>query len=368
MWNSPDPAEFRLNNFGALRLGLAALVVVAHSFVAANGSNDGAPLYDLTGKRLDLGALAVNGFFIASGFMVSESLARGRGFVDFLRKRLLRLYPAFVLLWLLQSFLLAPLFSEASFSGYSARQSGILLFNLATLSSYGYPYGGLLRVFPENPVPGELNVSLWTLRYEFGCYVFLGLAGVAGIFRRRWLVTGLFGGMWLILALGIRLPWHRVLTALLADGAHWPRFAAYFLAGAAFWQWRKEIPRHRGLAAGALALMAASFLKPAWIDWVLPVGWTYLLMWLAYLPAPGLRPIGVRTDVSYGAYLYAFPIQQMIMVLLPKATAWVVVALSLPAALVAGLVSWHLVEKHFVGRSSNTPRSVGKPDQDSRQP
>lgn len=368
MWNSIHPAEFRLNNFGALRLSLAALVVVAHSFVAANGSNDGAPLFELTGKRLDLGALAVNGFFIASGFMVSESLARGRGFADFIRKRLLRLFPAFVLLWLLQSFLLAPLFSEDSFSGYSARQSGILLFNLATLSSYGYPYGGLLRVFPENPVPGELNVSLWTLRYEFGCYVFLGLAGVAGIFRRRWLVTALFGAFWLMLALGIKLPWHRVLTALLADGTYWPRFATYFLAGVTFWHWRREIPRHVGLAAGALALIVFSFLRPAWIEWILPAGWTYLLMWLAYLPAPGLRQIGARTDVSYGTYLYAFPIQQIIMALMPKATAWVVVALSLPAALVAGLVSWHLVEKHFVGRSSNTLRSVGKPDQAPRQP
>jgi peptidoglycan/LPS O-acetylase OafA/YrhL len=368
MWNSIHPAEFRLNNFGALRLGLAALVVVAHSFVAANGSNDGAPLFELTGKRLDLGALAVNGFFIASGFMVSESLARGRGFADFIRKRLLRLYPAFVLLWLLQSFLLAPLFSAGSFSGYSARQSGILLFNLATLSSYGYPYGGLLRVFPENPAPGELNVSLWTLRYEFSCYVFLGLAGVAGIFRRRWLVTGLFGGFWLILAAGIPLPWHRILTALLADGAHWPRFATYFLAGVTFWHWRKEIPRHNGLAAGALALMLCGFLSPAWLDWVLPVGWTYLLMWLAYLPTPGLRQIGARTDVSYGTYLYAFPIQQMMMVLMPKATAWPVVALSLPAAIVAGFVSWHLVEKRFLGRSSTEPRSVGIPTHGSAQP
>jgi peptidoglycan/LPS O-acetylase OafA/YrhL len=365
MWNSPSPADFRLNNFGALRLGLAALVVVAHSFGAANGSNEGEPLFELTGKRLDTGALAVNGFFIASGFMVSESLDRGRGFMDFMRKRILRLYPAFTLLWLLQSFLLAPLFSAGAFSGYSVHQSGILLLNLATLSSYGYPYGGLLRVFPENPVPGELNVSLWTLRYEFSCYALLGLAGAAGLFRRRWFITGLCGGVWLVLAAGIPLPWHRVLTALLADGAHWPRFATYFLAGVTFWHWRKEIPRHAGLAAGALALMVCGFLRPAWLDWVLPAGWTYLLMWLAYLPTPGLRQIGARTDVSYGTYLYAFPIQQMIMVLMPKATAWTVVAMSLPGALVAGLVSWHLVEKHFVGHSSASPRSSGNPGQRS---
>ncbi len=174
MWNSASPSEFRTNNFSVMRLVLASVVVFAHSFVAVNGSNQGEPLHDFTRGGLDFGALAVNGFFVASGFMVSESLARGRSVGDFLRKRLVRLYPAFLVLWIVQAFMLAPLVSPGQFTGYSVRQIGVLLFNLMTLSSYGYPYGGLLRVFPDNPVAGELNVSLWTLRYELGCY--LGLA------------------------------------------------------------------------------------------------------------------------------------------------------------------------------------------------
>lgn len=361
MWNSSSAAEFRSNNFGLLRLGLSSLVVFAHSFVAANGSNRGEPLYELTAGGLDLGALAVNGFFIASGFMVSESLAQGRGTADFLHKRIRRLYPAFVLLWLIQTFLIAPVVTPERFSGYSVKQWGTVLFNLASLSSYGYPYGGLLKVFPDNPVPGEMNVSLWTLRYEFGCYLALGFLGFLGLFRRRWLVSALLVAFWSLYVSGVTLPWHRILTALLADGAYWPRFATFFLAGVTFWHWRHAIPRNTSLALAAAGLLLGSLFRPEFIPLVLPAAWTYLLLWLAYAKIQRLAGFGNRVDVSYGTYLYAFPIQQLIMVALPKANPWLVFALSLPASLLAGLASWHLVEKRFLRQASKSPTLTPNP-------
>lgn len=204
MWSSTSAAEFRTNNFGLMRLGLSSLVVWAHSFCLANGSHAGEPFYELTNQKLDLGTLAVNGFFIASGFMVSESLAQGRGIVDFSRKRIFRLYPAFFLLSLIQAFVIAPAVSAGSFSGYSLKQYGTLLFNFATRTGYGYPYGGMLQVFPDSSIPGEMNVSLWTLRYEFGCYLALALLGLSGLFRRRWLVTALLVAFWSLYISGIK--------------------------------------------------------------------------------------------------------------------------------------------------------------------
>ncbi len=361
MWNSNSAAEFRTNNFGLLRLGLSTLVVLAHSFFMVNGSDKGEPLYEFTGGKFDLGTLAVDGFFIASGFMVSGSLAQGRGTCDFLRRRIFRLYPAFALLWLIQAFVIAPAVSTENFSGYSLQQWGTLLFNLVTLSGYGYPYGGLLRVFPNNPVPGEMNGSLWTLRYEFGCYLALGFLGCLGLFRRRWLVSALLIAFWSLYASGIPLPWHRILTALLADGAYWPRFATFFLAGVTFWHWRHAIPRNTGLALAAAGLMLGSFLRPGLIPLVLPAAWTYLLLWLAYARVQWVAGFGNRVDISYGTYLYAFPIQQLIMVALPKANPWLVLALSLPASLLAGLASWHLVEKRFLPRATKRPTLTPNP-------
>ena len=348
MWNSASPEQFRTNNFSLLRLGLAGLVLFAHSFVAVNGSNRGEPLYELTGGRLDLGALAVNGFFIASGVMVSESLFRGRGTWDFLRKRTRRLYPAFFALWLLQALIIAPLASKGDFQGYSLRQVGILLFNLATLSSYGYPFGGLLQVFPDNPVPGEMNVSLWTLRYEFGCYLGLAALGWLGWFRQRWLVTVLFLIAWAVHISGWRLPWHRILTALVADGTYWPRFATYFLAGATFWHWRGRIPRRTAFGVIALGLTIIAFGLPGLIPALLPPAWCYALMWLAYCPGNALQRMYDATDVSYGTYLYAFPIQQVVVMVHPEASVAEVFLVTLPLTLLAGFASWHLVEKRWL--------------------
>lgn len=360
MWDSDSASEFRANNFSVARLGLAGVVVFAHSFVAVNGSNQGEPLHDFTRGGLDFGAWAVNGFFAASGFMVSESLFRGRGVGGFLRKRLLRLYPAFAVLWILQAFLLAPLVSAGDFTGYSLRQAGVLLFNLVTLSSYGYPYGGLLRVFPDNPVAGELNVSLWTLRYELGCYLGLAMLGALGWFRRRWVVTTLFLVAWTFHAAGWQLPWNRLLTALLADGNHWPRFATYFLSGSVFWHWRRQIPRRVGIAVAAAAAISIALSVPSLLPVLLPPAWCYLLLWLAYCPGNPLQRFCDGTDVSYGTYLYAFPIQQLVMLVFRGASQWEVFLVSLPLSLLAGFASWHLVEKRWLQKIART--EFGKTD------
>ena len=73
---------------------------------------------------------------------------------------------------------------------------------------------------------------------------------------------------------------------------------------------------------------------------------------------PCVAGFGNRVDISYGTYLYSFPIQQLIMTALPKATPWLVLVLSLPASLLVGFESWHLVEKRFLRRSSKSSTST----------
>src|SRR5258705_9890366 len=84
------------NNFGLLRLILALLVVFSHSYSLAWGSEDAEPLMRLTHGRLGFASLAVNGFFVLSGFLVTHSFLRSRGFFDYLKKRILRIYPGFI--------------------------------------------------------------------------------------------------------------------------------------------------------------------------------------------------------------------------------------------------------------------------------
>jgi peptidoglycan/LPS O-acetylase OafA/YrhL len=50
-------------------------------------------------------------------------------------------------------------------------------------------------------------------------------------------------------------------------------------------------------------------------------------------------------DFSYGIYLYAFPIQQIIVHFVQGITALQLMSISLPCAIIAGILSWHLIEK-----------------------
>ena len=350
MWNSGSPSEFRKNNFGVIRLVLAALVVFAHSYTAVDDPSASDFLNRLTNGRWGLGSLAVDGFFIASGFLVSESLHHSKRTRDFIIKRLFRLYPGFVVLWMFQSFFLAPLVSAGPFNWYSLKQGGWIFYNLFSLTSYGYPFGGLLLVFPDNPLPGEMNVSLWTLRYELGCYLGLAALGWLGWFRSRSFVSCLFISAWMFYAMEWQLPWNRVLTALFASGAYWPRFATFFLAGVAFWHWKDLIPRSFLLASAALFLIVLAVAVPRLIPVLVPPSWCYLVMWLSYCSVNPLEKFFHSTDMSYGAYLYAFPFQQIVMMLIPGSGPWTVFLVSLPIALFMGFLSWHLVEKPFVKR------------------
>ena len=66
---------------------------------------------------------------------------------------------------------------------------------------------------------------------------------------------------------------------------------------------------------------------------------------LGYLPGRGLRRYNRLGDYSYGTYVYAFPVQQLVQHLWGPFGPGVVVALALPATLLLAVVSWRWVER-----------------------
>jgi peptidoglycan/LPS O-acetylase OafA/YrhL len=134
------------------------------------------------------------------------------------------------------------------------------------------------------------------------------------------------------------------------------RLALFFLAGTVFYQWRGVIPRSPWFAVGALALLAASTRVPGGLAVALPIALTYLLFHFAF-GSYGLAHWGKRGDFSYGTYLYAFPIQQLLVLRLGPGSPLANAALALPLSVLAGVISWHAVEKHFLkrGRSAAGP-------------
>ena len=105
-----DRDNRRQNNFGALRLLLALAVLFSHAYAAYAGKHEDADhLCILTRGQMDLGSLAVQAFFAISGYLITLSWLRTPQLRTFLLKRVLRIYPGFIVASIISLLVFAPL-------------------------------------------------------------------------------------------------------------------------------------------------------------------------------------------------------------------------------------------------------------------
>jgi len=339
--------DSRGNNFDFMRLSLAVLVIYSHAFALGLGSEAAEPFARLTHGQVTGGAIAVDAFFIMSGFLIAASAQRSRGVGAFLKKRFARIYPAFVVAALLSVLLVLP-FSGGGFV-YNSGLARTGDFIERTLRLIEFSYTG---VFPMNPMPGVINGSTWSIAYEFWCYIGVAILLVAGILRRRAVVLTLFLASWIVSFLFRYYGWilgGKQLGLVVGPPQIWARMLPLYLAGVVFYLFRDRIPLRGSIAAiAALCLIPASYFYTGWTV-VFPIAGTYLIFWFAFTPLIRLHRFGRFGDFSYGTYLYAFPIEQLLMRWFGHAVAPVVLfACATPLTLIFAIASWYAVERHFL--------------------
>ena len=352
------------NNFDFLRFLLAVMVILSHSCVLIDGFDRGyarEPLHQFTLGQTSFGDVAVNGFFAISGFLILHSYLRSRSLLDYLKKRFLRIHPAFIVANIICFFVVVPLVTHFPGDVYSPAnllytlRRGILLRPVEFDSAFATnPY-----TIPDYLDPAHrfsvINGSMWTIPYEFRCYFILGLLGLAGLLRRQLaaiLLPALYVLTFLILAgkhlTNTHILWGHWMDRIFLRAEDWPPFLTYFFAGATFYQFRHRIPiSHTAAACSTAALLVATQIPHALVL-LMPILGVYLLFYLAFCPLP-LHRFAKYGDFSYGIYLYAFPIQQtLIYFFYPLLSPWTLFALATPLTILAGALSWHLLEKHFL--------------------
>ncbi len=333
-------AAFTANWLNAFRLGFAVLVLFSHCFVLTRGSNRTDLLYRLSGN-LTLGELAVNGFFLISGFLIVRSWLRAESMAVYFQHRVLRIHPGFVVA-LAVSLALAAVSCASPLAYLRALSWRQLLCSAFTLK-YGILDATHLE-YPGNPYLGT-NASLWTIPLEFMAYIGVAAYGLFGLFRHRRLWLALAGA---ILAVYLAKIWR--------DGQAdaWWRFASYFAGGATFYLFRDVLRRSRLMLLAAISLLAAGLVYPAWFNAVGPLAGGWLLFHVAFLPIPPNVARRFRTDLSYGVYLYAYPIQQSLVHWFSIRNPALLFLLALPITLAAAWLSWTLVERRFLALKQRT--------------
>lgn len=329
------------NSLNAIRLLLALAVIVSHSWPLGGFGRE--PRF---GGETP-GGWAVFGFFAISGYLIMGSRV-SNDFGTYLQRRVQRIFPGFLVCLVLTAFLFAPI-------GYWRAHHSLHHFMTTPVSPINYIWSDItLRMNVYNvaagptglPYPRAWDGSLWTLYYEFACYLIIGVACCWASFRRKPVLVAL-----LLLAITMgRFEASQVARYAQNSDVQWTlHLAPFFLAGSLLFTMRKSVPASAWLAT--LSLLAVVIIpllggSRGTVFCALPLA--YLCLWLgAVLP---LRRVGRKNDISYGVYIYGFPIQQTLSLFgfyrhgyLLYLTLSVIMTIPFAAA------SWWLIERPALG-------------------
>ncbi|MGD0313639.1 MAG: acyltransferase [Acidimicrobiales bacterium] len=343
------------NSLGFLRMVFAVMVLIDHSFPLGGFHGGTDPMWGWTNGQESLGGLAVAGFFVVSGYLVTKSFFDSNTAVRYTWKRVLRIFPGFWVCLLVTVVVFAPIAYHYEFhtlNGYlkgGAESPWNYLKNNALLTMHQYNIDGLLSSTPyeHSGYPQAFDGSLWTLIYEFKCYIGVALIGTLGLmWRARISVVAISLVFW-VAQLQDTLHPSRLHGWPLIGDPNMARLAFIFSIGMLFYLYRDKIPMSNTLAGIAAAVFVIG-MRTGLYAGVGQVAWAYLVLWLAIrLPLKTFDRFG---DFSYGLYIYAFPIEQLLA--LYGVQRWgygPYVALALAISLVFAVASWFLIEKPFLG-------------------
>jgi peptidoglycan/LPS O-acetylase OafA/YrhL len=314
----------RNNSFDLIRHLAALMVLVSHHFALSGLEEPGIAGYN------SLGGIAVTAFFSISGLLISQSFFNSRSFADYLGKRVVRIFPALILCAFVMTYLAGAVFADGYVTSFGA------LADFLRISVFGR--ANIEPITQGFILSESFNGSLWTLKIEFGFYLLLALA--LGMYRRAlmpWVLLTVFAVA--TYALGNHVP-----------GALAQKLAVYSAAGIAFFAGaviafnQQYLSDHRVLAIAlvtAAGLIFFSLGTPlASVLATLGVCLATLSLGLLYVD----KTIRRRFDISYGMYLYAFPVQQLI---INKTSLTFIPSMLVSALIVIVLatVSWRLVEQ-----------------------
>lgn len=333
--------------FDFLRIGLACSVVAWH----VNAITTGDLSYGRQPFLWTINYFILASFFALSGFLIAGSALR-LSLGNFLLNRGLRIVPALAVEIGLSAFILGPIFTTLPLGQYFT-DSGTWHYFTNIIGWVNYVLPGVFKDHPTEIV----NNTLWTIPHEIGCYIIMSGLILFGLLGKSWLLPL---GAAVVIALGLILPNYgigptssgidKVLYFLFVSKAS--RLYVCFILGIYAFLIKDKLPYSWGIFGLSIAyvVFVGSFPQPDGIQYplmnvLLSVPMVYITVFLGVTDV-WIPKVFKTGDYSYGIYLYGWPMQQLLVDILPKGTSLLIqFALVIPLVTLFAALSWHWIER-----------------------
>ena len=341
----------RNNSLNLLRLIFAIMVLVGHSYFIPKFE------YNIPQPAIYFITLAVPLFFVVSGYLITGSAIKN-SFKTFIIKRFARIYPGYFVSIVMVFVLFAPITYALMYNGFdinnylSLNPSPInylingIFYNIFT------PIGDILTKLQIN----GWNTSTWTLFYEFLCYILIGSV----VYLLKKLKIKNFTKIIVILYLFMIIcsvfyprPENPPET-LLEEIEYFFNFSSIFLGGSIVYLIRDKLVFNKKylLLNLIFCIIIMKILNYGFATEICAIPMTYIILYLAInLKSPKFIQ---KNDISYGIYIYSWPIQTMLTCYYkfynPHMNVLEFTIISLIISIVMGLISWYLVEKPILNK------------------
>jgi Predicted acyltransferases len=331
----------RNNNLDIIRLLAALGVIYSHAYPLCVGNYTGELAATLTRNRMSVGSIAVSTFFILSGFLITKSFERTPHLASYLKARFFRIVPPVLIVILIGAFIIGPLCTSLPYKEYFRHTA---TWNYIKNLNMKFEYGTLPGVFESHHNQG-INSSLWTLTYEVAFYIFIAIIGSLKLIKKKEYSIGFF-----ILSTYLYLHKETIFTtSILWFSPHFLKNFVYlgmfFTIGMIYYCYRDYIELTvRGFIIACFALvLGLKLIEP---NLAFALFGSYIIICLAFNGKIIFNKISNYGDFSYGIYLFAFPIQQIyIMIFKGSIHPLLNFILTTITVIPIAYISWHFIEK-----------------------
>lgn len=326
----------RNNNISLIRLLAATAVIYGHSLSIIPNHNN----YDFLPRIIGINSAerGVKIFFFLSGLLVVNSIISDKNVYSYVIKRVMRLWPALAFVIFGTAFVIGPICSKLSISEYFIN-IGVYDYvrKMMFFKIWGYNNIGLPGVFENNRIPGVANAPLWTLAVEVFAYIFILSLYLIGAFRRRIAII-----LFLIFIADALMPGRLIFWWLPKDSPDFAYIPFCFAIGGLLAIYKDKLVINFSVVAGFIIL---SCLLKGWAYYTYLFYTTMFLAALWFSALPMIINLPNIPDISYGVYLWGWPVQQAIVSMFPSMNYWASLVSTYVIVCGIAFISWYLIEQ-----------------------